>query len=145
MNKVLFNYLFTGYFKTVLKVIMIFYCFGLILNLFEEVEFFKNSDSSILIPISLTALYVPNIVIKLLPFIIFISSMWFLLNLRNTINTESLKLEKDENMVNHIDMMKEVLLFGLKTLSKYDFTKEIKYKDNESIKRLRNFIKNNYN
>lgn len=28
---------------------------------------------------------------------------------------------------------------------KYDFKKEIKYKDNESIKRLRNFIKNNYN
>ena len=49
---------------------------------------------------------------------------FFLLNLRNTINTESLKLEKDENMVNHIDMMKEVLLFGLKTLSKYDFTKD---------------------
>ena len=48
---------------------------------------------------------------------------FFLLNLRNTINTESLKLEKEENMVNHIDMMKEVLLFGLKTLSKYDYTK----------------------
>ncbi len=92
MNKILFNYLFTGYSKTVLKVIMIFYCFGLILNLFEEVEFFKNLDSSILIPISLTALYVPNIVIKLLPFIIFISSMWFLLNLRNSTDLLTMKV-----------------------------------------------------
>ena len=92
MNKILFNYLFTGYSKTLLKVIMIFYCFGLILNLFEEVEFFKNSDSSILIPISLTALYVPNIVIKLLPFIIFISSMWFLLNLRNSTDLLTMKV-----------------------------------------------------
>ena len=92
MNKVLFNYLFTGYLKTVLKVIAIFYCFGLILNLFEEIEFFKNSDSSLLIPISLTALYVPNIVIKLLPFIIFISSLWFLLNLRNSTDLLTMKV-----------------------------------------------------
>ena len=92
MNKVLFNYLFTGYLKTILKVIMIFYCFGLILNLFEEVEFFKNLNSSLLIPLSLTALYVPNIIIKLLPFIIFISSMWFLLNLRNNRDLLTMKV-----------------------------------------------------
>ncbi len=92
MNKVLFNYLFTGYLKTILKVIMIAYCFGVILNLFEEIEFFKNSNSSILIPISLTALYVPNIVIKLMPFIIFISSMWFLLNLRNSTDLLTMKV-----------------------------------------------------
>ena len=92
MNKVLFNYLFTGYLKTVLKVTFIFYCFGLILNLFEEIEFFKNIDSSILIPLSLTALYVPNIIIKLLPFIIFISSIWFLLSLRNTTDLLTMKV-----------------------------------------------------
>ena len=92
MNKVLFNYLFTGYSKTVFKVIMIAYCFGLILNLFEEIEFFKNSSSSILIPMSLTALYVPNIVIKLMPFIIFIASMWFLLRLRDSSDLLSMKV-----------------------------------------------------
>ncbi len=92
MNKVLFNYLFNGYLKTILKVTMIIYCFGIILNLFEEIEFFKNLNSSILIPLSLTALYVPNIIIKLLPFIIFISSMWFLLNLRNTTDLLTMKV-----------------------------------------------------
>ena len=92
MNKVLFNYLFTRYLRTILIVIMIFYCFGLILNLFEEIEFFKNSNSSLLIPMSLTALYVPNIIIKLLPFIIFISSMWFLLNLRNSSDLLTMKV-----------------------------------------------------
>ena len=92
MNKVLFNYLFNGYLKTIFKVTMIIYCFGIILNLFEEIEFFKNLNSSILIPLSLTALYVPNIIIKLLPFIIFISSMWFLLNLRNTTDLLTMKV-----------------------------------------------------
>ena len=92
MNKVLFNYIFNGYLKTIFKVIMIIYCFGIILNLFEEIEFFKNLDSSIITPLSLTALYVPNIIIKLLPFIIFISSMWFLLQLRNSKDLLTLKV-----------------------------------------------------
>ena len=92
MNKVLFNYIFNGYLKTIFKVIMIIYCFGIILNLFEEIEFFKNLDSSIITPLSLTALYVPNIIIKLLPFIIFISSMWFLLRLRNTKDLLTMKI-----------------------------------------------------
>jgi|TARA_B100000767_G_C19725317_1_gene519223 lipopolysaccharide export system permease protein len=92
MINILFSYLLTGYLKTVLKVISIFYCFGLILNLFEEIEFFKNLDTSILIPITLTALYIPSLIIKLLPFIIFISSMWFLLYLRNSKDLLSLKV-----------------------------------------------------
>ena len=92
MNKVLFNYLFNGYLKTIFKVVLIIYCFGIILNLFEEIEFFKNLDSSIITPLSLTALYVPNIIIKLLPFIIFISSMWFLLNLRNSKDLLTMKV-----------------------------------------------------
>ncbi len=84
MIKILFQYLLSGYLKTILKVILLFYCFGVILNLFEEIEFFKNLDSSYLIPLALTALYIPSLILKLLPFIIFISSMWFLLNLRNS-------------------------------------------------------------
>ena len=82
--KILFKYLLSGYCKTILKVILIFYCFGIILNLFEEIEFFKNLNTSIVIPITLTAFYIPSMMIKLLPFIIFISSMWFLLNIRNS-------------------------------------------------------------
>ena len=92
MNKILFKYLLSGFFKTILKVILIFYCFGIILNLFEEIEFFKNLDESILLPISLTALYIPSMIVKLIPFIFFISSMWFLLNLRNSKDLLALKV-----------------------------------------------------
>ena len=87
MNKILFQYLIFGFLKTFLKVILIFYCFGIILNLFEEIEFLKNIDTNLLLPLTLTSLYIPSMIIKLLPFIIFISSMWFLLNLRNKRDT----------------------------------------------------------
>ncbi len=92
MNKILFNFLLSGFFKTFLKVVLIFYCFGIILNLFEEIEFFKNLDASPLLPLTLTAVYIPSMIIKLLPFIVFISSMWFLLALRNNKNLLSLKI-----------------------------------------------------
>ena len=45
MNKVILNYILKNYLKNFLIVVGIFYCFGLILNLFEEVEFFKNLDN----------------------------------------------------------------------------------------------------
>jgi len=62
------------------------------MNLFEEIEFFKNLDTPFIIPLSLTALYIPNLIVKLFPFIIFISSMWFLLNLRNSSDLLTLKV-----------------------------------------------------
>ena len=92
MSKVLFKYLLSNYFKTILKTILIFFCFGLILNLFEEIEFFKNLNVSIFVPLMLTALYIPSMIIKLLPFIIFISSLWHLLHIRNNKELLSLKV-----------------------------------------------------
>ena len=92
MNKILFNFLISGFFKTFFKVVLIFYCFGIILNLFEEIEFFKNLDTNPFLPLTLTALYIPSMMIKLLPFIVFISSMWFLLTLRNSKDLLSLKI-----------------------------------------------------
>mgnify|MGYP003313712014 CR=1 FL=1 len=53
----LIRYLIINYLKTTLNVLLIAISFGVILNLFEEIEFFKNLDSSILTPLSLTALY----------------------------------------------------------------------------------------
>ncbi len=92
MNNILYQYLLSNYLKTIFKVTLIFYSFGIILNLFEEIEFLKNENVSLLIPLTLTALYIPSMIIKLLPFIIFISSMWFILFLRNNKDLLNLKV-----------------------------------------------------
>ena len=86
------KYLVFGFLKTFLNVILVFVCLGLILTLFEEIEFFKNLDEDIAIPIKLTFLYIPNLIVKLLPFIIFISAMWFLLSIRSNRDLLSLKV-----------------------------------------------------
>lgn len=83
MNKVILNYILKNYLKNFLIVVGIFYCFGLILNLFEEVEFFKNLDVSIFTPLILTSIFIPSLIIKILPFIIFISSLWYMISIKS--------------------------------------------------------------
>ena len=92
MNNLILNYIISNFFKKFLLVVLTIYCFGIILNLFEEVEFFKNTEASILIPLLLTCIYVPSLIIKLLPFIIFVSSIWFMVKIRNNKELLTLKI-----------------------------------------------------
>ena len=54
MNKIVLNYLLNNFLKTLLIVIGVIYCFVLILNLFEEIVFFKNLIVNFLTPLILT-------------------------------------------------------------------------------------------
>ena len=92
MNKIFLNYLLLNFLKTFFVFIVVFYCFGVILNLFEEIEFFKNIEVSIFIPLMLTSIFIPSMIIKILPFIIFLSSMWFMMKIRNNRDLLTLKV-----------------------------------------------------
>ena len=112
MNKILFKYLLSGFMKSIFTWILIFYAFGLILNLFEEIEFFKNLNTSNILPLTLTAVYIPSMIIKLMPFIIFISSMTFLLNLRNSTDLLTLKVFGFSNLKIFFILAFTSFLFG---------------------------------
>lgn len=93
MNGIIINYILKNFLKKFLIVILIAYCFGMILNLFEEIEFFKNINNiSIFLPLALTSIYIPTMIIKILPFIIFASSMWFMMKIRNNKDLLTLKV-----------------------------------------------------
>ena len=92
MNNIILRYLIDGFFKNFLKVVLFFFCFGIILNLFEEIEFFKNLNVSIFVPLFLTILFIPSILIQLLPFIIFVTSMKFVMDIRNNKDLLNIKV-----------------------------------------------------
>ena len=92
MNKILLNYILRGFLKDFFSVVLIFYCFGVILNLFEEIEFFKNINVTFFMPLMLTSIFIPGMILKLLPFIIFISSMWFMIKIKNNKDLLTLKV-----------------------------------------------------
>ncbi len=92
MNKIILNYILKNYFKYFFLVVLVIYGFGIILNLFEEIEFFKKFNVSILLPLMLTTLFVPSTILNLLPFIIFISSMLYMIKIRNNKDLLTLKI-----------------------------------------------------
>ncbi len=92
MNNIISKYLLSGYLKTFLKITILFYCFGIILNLFEEIEFFKNLNAPIITPLVLTNLFIPGMIIQLLPFIIFVTSMKFIIDIRNNRDLVTMKI-----------------------------------------------------
>ena len=92
MNKIILNYILKNYFKYFFIVVLTIYGFGIILNLFEEIEFFKKTNVSFFYPLMLTSLFVPSTILNLLPFIIFISSMLYMIKIRNNKDLLTLKI-----------------------------------------------------
>jgi len=56
------RYFFFEYSKSVLNVTLMFLALGIVLNLFEEVYFFKDHAVGFLLPVTLTFLKVPSMI-----------------------------------------------------------------------------------
>ena len=69
-----------------------FFCLSFILNLFEEINFFKDFDIGIDIPIILSSLFVPSLLYNMFPFIILLSGIWFFLKIKKTDEIIALKV-----------------------------------------------------
>ena len=78
------NYLAREFFRVVINMSFAFLCLGFIINLFEEINFFKDFDIGISVPIILTALIVPSLIYNIFPFIILLSGIWFFLKIKKT-------------------------------------------------------------
>ncbi len=91
-NFILNKYLVNHFLKSFLNVVLIFIALGLIMNLFEEINFFRKFDVNIGIPIGLSFMVIPSMLVGILPFIIFLSSMLAFINLKNNKDLISIKI-----------------------------------------------------
>ena len=98
MSKVILGYILKNFFKYFLVLVLIIYCFGVILNLFEEIEFFKKMEVNLFLPFMLTSIFVPSMILNLLPFVIFISSMLYLIKIRDNKDLLTLKINGFSNI-----------------------------------------------
>ena len=78
------KYLSKEFSKIIINTILIFFCLGFIMNLFEEINYFKDLDVRIYLPILLSLLIVPSLLYNMLPFIVLISGIWFFLRIKNS-------------------------------------------------------------
>ena len=97
-NFVINKYLAKEFFKIVINTSLIFFCLGFVLSVFEEINFFKDLEISINIPIILSALFVPSLLYNMFPFVILISGIWFFLKIKKTDEIIALKVSGISNL-----------------------------------------------
>lgn len=73
--------IYLTYFNCLLKVSFVFLILIILMNLFEEISFFKETDKNILLPMYLTFLNAPSILFEIFPFIILISCLFFFMEI----------------------------------------------------------------
>ena len=101
MIKVYQFYLIKSYWKSLFFVSLIFFSLSVILNIFEEVSFFKDINVNSLYPVFLTLLTAPTIVYETFPFIFFISTQFLFIRL----------MDKEE-----LDIFKKISLSNIKLI-----------------------------
>ena len=79
--KVYQNYISKQFLSTFVKTVFIFFTLAFILNIFEEINFFKDLDVPLRLPIFLTFLNIPSILFQIFPFIFLISTQFFFIKL----------------------------------------------------------------
>ena len=62
------------------------------MNLFEEINFFRQFEINISIPIGLSFMVIPSMLVSVLPFIVFLSSMLVFYKLKNNRDLISIKV-----------------------------------------------------
>ena len=75
------KYLLQNYIHTLLQVTLIFFSLILVLNVFEEISFFKEIDVNFLYPLFLTFLNTPSIIYDIFPFIFLITSQFLFIKI----------------------------------------------------------------
>ncbi len=113
MNKVFNKFLIFGFLKTVFNVTLVFIGLGIILNLFEEIEFFKNLDVSYNLPFLMTMMFIPNLLIKFMPFVIFLAAMWYFVSIKSNKNLLTLKVFGFSNLKIILILALTALTFGI--------------------------------
>tara|TARA_Y100000590_G_scaffold436361_1_gene556846 strand:- start:285 stop:1313 length:1029 start_codon:yes stop_codon:yes gene_type:complete len=75
----------------------VFFCLGFVINLFEEINFFKDYEVSIKVPIILSLLFIPNLIYNMFPFIILLSGIWFFLKIKRSDEIIAMKVSGMSN------------------------------------------------
>ena len=91
MNLIYKKYLGFKFLNSFFKILILFSCIIFIMSLFEEISFFKDTDSSVLTPILLTLINLPSVIFEILPFVFLISAVHFFLRLLDNNEINSLK------------------------------------------------------
>jgi lipopolysaccharide export system permease protein len=120
-----------------LKISFFFLSLIIVLNLFEEISFFKNTNSSLFLPLYVTILNAPSVLFDVFPFIFLISTMYFFMEI---LDKDELIIYKTYGLTN----LKIIKTISLSTIVISFFLVFVFYNISSSLKFLYLDIKNDY-
>ena len=121
-------YIINSFFKIFLYVFFIFLFLTIVLNIFEEVSFFKNTNVSLFFPLYMTLLNTPSVIYETFPFIFFIATQFFFIRL---LDREELEIFKKISLSNTkliiILSIFSFILFNLIIIIFYNLSSNLKF------------------
>ena len=81
--KLYIKFLISNFLKSFFYVFLIILSLILVLNILNEVEFFRNKEVRSLLPIYMSILNAPDLIFEMFPFIFLLSTQIFFINLFN--------------------------------------------------------------
>ncbi|WP_415321318.1 LptF/LptG family permease [Candidatus Pelagibacter sp. Uisw_092] len=109
MIKIFELYLIKLFLRKITYISVIFFILIFILNLFEEISFFKSSNVNVFYPILIGLLNVPSTLLEIFPFIFLIATQFFFLEIINKDELEILKV----NGLSNLKILKTLILTSL--------------------------------
>ena len=137
MFKIYKIYIFKKFIKKFFIISIFFFGLTLVLGVFEEISFFKNSNSNIFLPYILTFLNSPITLFEIFPFIFLLSTQFFFYEI---FKSEELSLFKNSGLSN----LKIILVLFLSSITLGILINSIYYNISSKLKFLYTDIKNNY-
>jgi lipopolysaccharide export system permease protein len=128
MLKIYQNYLLKAFSRKLFLVSLIFLALSFILNIFEEINFFKDKEVNLLTPFFLTLLNIPSTLYEAFPFIFLISAQYFFIEI---IDNSELNIYKNYG-IDNFKILKLIsftsLIYGiLIVLLFYNFSSKLKF------------------
>ena len=121
-------YFFKLFLKKLINVFLFFLFLIIILSIFEEVSFFRNSKISFFFPVFMAGLSTPSVVFDVFPFIFFISTQFFFIEIINKNELEFLKVRGLHNLKIIKVLFFSSLLIGILLLTLYySFSSKLKF------------------
>ena len=122
------KYLIKKFLRKLFNVSLIFLSLIIVLNIFDEISFFKNLDVNFLLPLYLTFSSAPSTLFEIFPFVFLISSVLFFLDLINNNELEIFKVNSLQNIKIIMLLFFTSMIVGLFLITfYYSFSSKLKF------------------
>ena len=91
------KYIAYSFTKVVFNTILVFVCLAFIMNIFEEINFFKDLDVGFYLPLILSTILIPSLLYQMLPFIFLLSGIIFFLKIKKSDEVTAMKVSGMSN------------------------------------------------